>query len=317
MADKRGTKRVPLKVELPDADQSRYRDTALADTKAILGDRLVVVLVALIALAGTEASAFLSSNELSTFERVVLAALAAGVGALVVLFPLIYLGALVAAPHRQRKFQAARAAELEQAAASSHEHTRAEAQFAAALRAAELLPNANVEALDLEWFRATKALVADVFGELDGVKFDAPGGLDARRERLDLLAGRLGDGTLREPSRRWTERARGVGKFNDLLWEINNEGNRLRDELLAKKPGVGAGDVDGWLDALQEVLDVMPDFFRYTFDRDPIAATISGTYEGVSDPAINMAITRLDRRLPYIGHVLYPLRNYVQAVGGT
>lgn len=76
-----------LAVELQDADQQRYRDTAWADTKAILGDRLVVVLIALVALAGTEASAFLSSNELTTFEKVVLAALAAGVGALVILWP--------------------------------------------------------------------------------------------------------------------------------------------------------------------------------------------------------------------------------------
>jgi hypothetical protein len=196
-------------------------------------------------------------------------------------------------------------------------HIDAEAQFAAALRAAELLPNAGLEALSLEWFRATKVLVADVFGELEGVKFDAPGGLEVRRERLDVLAGRLGDGTLREPSKRWTERAKLIGKFNDLLWEMNKEGNRLKDELLAKEPGVGRSDVDAWLNELQEVLHLMPDFFRHTFNSDPIAAMMIAEYEGIDDPAINLAITLLDRRLPYISSVLYPLRNYVQAISGT
>jgi hypothetical protein len=63
---------------LPPADQPRYRDTAWADTRAVLGHRAVVILVAVVALAGTEASAFLSANELSVAEKIVLAALGAG-----------------------------------------------------------------------------------------------------------------------------------------------------------------------------------------------------------------------------------------------
>jgi hypothetical protein len=304
-------------VELPPADQTRYRGTAGADTKAIIGHRSVVIIVGLVALAGTEASTFLSANELSTVEKIVLAALAAGVGAVIIILPLVYLGALVAAPHRQQRFKTRRVAELEQANASLGEHERTEAQFAAALRAAELLPNAGLEALDLEWFRATKVLVADVFGDLEGVKFDAQGGLEARQQRLDALAGRLGDGTLREPSKRWTERAKLIGKFNDLLWEMNKEGDRLKDELLAKEPDVGRANVDEWLDELQTVLNLLPDFFRHTFNSDPVGAMMTAEYQGIDDPTINMAITLLDRRLPYISNVLYPLRNYVQAVSGT
>jgi hypothetical protein len=44
---------------------------------------------------------------------------------------------------------------------------------------------------------------------------------------------------------------------------------------------------------------------------------MTAEYQGIDDPTINMAITLLDRRLPYISNVLYPLRNYVQAVSGT
>jgi hypothetical protein len=119
MARDSGTKRSRrLAVKLPDADQRRYRETALADTKAILGHRFVVVLIALVALAGTEASAFLSSNELSTFEKLLLAGLAAGVGVLLILGPIVYAGSLVAAPHRQRKQARAELAKLTGAAAS-------------------------------------------------------------------------------------------------------------------------------------------------------------------------------------------------------
>lgn len=304
-------------MELPPADQGRYRDTALADTKAILGHRGVVILVGLLALAATEASAFLSSNDLSTFEKVVLAAVAAGTGAFIILVPVVYIGALAAAPHRQRRFHVARAAQLEQAAVSQGEHERTEAQFAAALRAAELLPNAGSEALNLEWFRATKVLVADVFGELEGVKFDAPGGLEPRKERLDALAGQLREGARREPSKRWSERAELVGKFNDLLWEMNKEGDRLKDELLARTPDVGRAEVDAWLTELATVLDLMPDFTSATFNRYPVVAMMTAEYDGIDDPQINFAITLLDRRLPYISEVLFPLRNYVAAVKGT
>src|SRR5438128_123129 len=93
-------------VGLPAADHPRYRDTAKTDTGAIRRDRSVVISVWVLTLAAAEATAFLATQKLTWLETAGLAALAAGVAAVLVI-PIIYLGALAAAPHRQQKFKAA------------------------------------------------------------------------------------------------------------------------------------------------------------------------------------------------------------------
>jgi hypothetical protein len=305
-----------LAVPLPPADQARYRETAWADTKAILGHRSVVILVAVVALAGTEASTFLSATELGVFEKIVIAALAAGVGVLIVLVPILYLGALAAAPHRQQQFRTKQLDALERQRATDTDHERTEAQFAGAIRVAtDVLPYTDVEAIRLSWFRTTKSLVGDVFGPLEAARLDSRLEVEARRERLEELADRLRD-SERAPSSHWDDHMTRVERFRQLLHEMEKAGEALKARMMAKEEGVGLADAQHWLSELHDVLDLMPDFTQYTYAHDPVVAAMTVEYEGIDDPEINRALTLLDRRLMYIPDVLPPLRTYLWALTG-
>ena len=87
-------------VKLPPADQPNYRETALSDTRAILRHWVIVVVISVLTLAASIIAAV--GSDFSAFEKVVLAAVGAGVGTLIFLGPVVYLGTLIAAPHRQR-----------------------------------------------------------------------------------------------------------------------------------------------------------------------------------------------------------------------
>lgn len=87
-------------VELPPADQAHYRETAFSDTRAILRHWTIVAVVATLTLAASIIAAV--GSHFSVFEKIVLAAVGAGVGALIVLGPIVYLATLATAPHRQR-----------------------------------------------------------------------------------------------------------------------------------------------------------------------------------------------------------------------
>lgn len=87
-------------VSLEPADQPHYRDTALSDTTAILKHWAVVALVAAVTLVASIIAVV--ESELDLFLKVVLAAIGAGVGALIVLGPVVFLATLTVAPHRQR-----------------------------------------------------------------------------------------------------------------------------------------------------------------------------------------------------------------------
>lgn len=89
-----------LSIKVEPATQVRYRDTALCDTRAILRSRPLVTIVAAAAVAASILVAL--TTELPVFLKALLAAVAAGAGALVVLFPVVFLATLAVAPHRQR-----------------------------------------------------------------------------------------------------------------------------------------------------------------------------------------------------------------------
>ncbi len=87
-------------VRLEPASQPRYRDTALSDTKAIFKHWATVGAVATMTLAA--AIVLVLESKLSLLLKVILTAVGAGVGGLVILGPLIFCASLAVAPHRQR-----------------------------------------------------------------------------------------------------------------------------------------------------------------------------------------------------------------------
>ncbi len=101
-------------VKFEPAHHERYRETALSDTKAILKHWALVGVVALVTL-GASIIAAIESN-LTTFAKVLLAALGAGVGSLLILGPVVYFASLAAAPHRQRNHARAEVRSLRKAA---------------------------------------------------------------------------------------------------------------------------------------------------------------------------------------------------------
>lgn len=88
-------------LDLKPATQARYRDTAQQDARTILRHTAIVSAVGLVTLAASITLAV--ASELSLFPKVLLAALGAGVGALIFLVPVVYLASLALAPHRQRR----------------------------------------------------------------------------------------------------------------------------------------------------------------------------------------------------------------------
>jgi hypothetical protein len=304
-----------LSVELPPADQSRYRDTARADTGAIRRQRPVVVVVGIITLAAAEATAFLAVQKLTGLEKAGLAALAAGVGAVLVL-PIIYACALVGAPHRQQKWKAAKIAGLESEHASRERQERTEGQFAAAILAGDEITRFDEAGVPLviAWLDATRDLVADTFGELQAARLAARRDVAARRARLDELAEELHTGDRHFPSESWVVHLVQVNAFYEALQDIIRAGADLRGDLIRKVPEVGRPQVDAWLNELEGVLDLMPGFGPLTCAAGA-AGAIGWTYEGIDDDEINLAITLIDRRLPYLQRIVPPLRAYRAAVG--
>jgi hypothetical protein len=87
-------------VVLAPASQPRYRDTALADTKAVLKHRMIVATGSLVALAGGIVTAV--ESELSIGVKIGIVVVGSSVGAAALLGPVVLCGALVCAPYRQR-----------------------------------------------------------------------------------------------------------------------------------------------------------------------------------------------------------------------
>ena len=86
-------------VELGPATQMRYRDTALSDTRAVLQNRAAVAVVASMTVAASIAASV--TSDLPVVAKVILAAVGAGIGTVVILGPIVFLATLAAAPHRQ------------------------------------------------------------------------------------------------------------------------------------------------------------------------------------------------------------------------
>ena len=105
-------------VELGPATQMRYRDTALSDTRAVLQNRAAVAVVASMTVAASIAASV--TSDLPVVAKVILAAVGAGIGTVVILGPIVFLATLAAAPHRQRNEARSRA----QQSANYLEHYR-------------------------------------------------------------------------------------------------------------------------------------------------------------------------------------------------
>jgi hypothetical protein len=89
-----------LRVNLPAADQPRYRDTALSDFAIIVHHWTFYAAVGLLTAAATIVTA--EDSKLHGVLKIVLLLIGAGIGAAVGVGLLTLLGALAVAPHRQR-----------------------------------------------------------------------------------------------------------------------------------------------------------------------------------------------------------------------
>jgi hypothetical protein len=90
----------PFVIHLEPAEQSRYRDTAWNDARTILRHWFIVAAVAVVTLAASIVATV--ESHLSVVMKVVLAALGAGVGTVMILGPVVFVAMLLVAPHRQR-----------------------------------------------------------------------------------------------------------------------------------------------------------------------------------------------------------------------